>query len=231
MRGGCAGAAGIGREASGPRGRREACDGRRIEGQVVAADTARPCTDLPRRSGGSHPNSRRDRGSPAQSIGRRGERTGSSRRAALPRHLRADVSAVDHRSNLATFYTPSESAALLAELVVGLIDADWSDPTALTEFRACDFACGTGTLITAAYHARFTRHRRAGGNDAAIHRAMMERSISPPTSCRRQRTSRSPCCQVLNRPRVRSGAGDLSRFTWIGRRAGLRPRALAAPIR
>ena len=84
---------------------------------------------------------------------------------------------ITDRKFLATFYTLPESAALLAELVVGLIDADWSDPTALTGLRACDFACGTGTLITAAYHALLARHRRAGGDDAAIHRAMMERSI------------------------------------------------------
>ena len=81
------------------------------------------------------------------------------------------------RKFLATFYTLPESAALLAELAVGLIDVDWSEPAALTELRACDFACGTGTLITAAYHALLARHRRAGGNDAAIHREMMERSI------------------------------------------------------
>ncbi len=81
------------------------------------------------------------------------------------------------RKFLATFYTLPESAALLAELAVGLIDADWSEPAALTGLRACDFACGTGTLITAAYHAFLARHRRAGGNDAAIHREMMERSI------------------------------------------------------
>ncbi len=84
---------------------------------------------------------------------------------------------ISDRKFLATFYTLPESAALLAEMAVGLIEADWRDPTALTRLRACDFACGTGTLITAAYHALLTRHRRAGGDDDAIHRAMMERSI------------------------------------------------------
>ena len=84
---------------------------------------------------------------------------------------------ISDRKFLATFYTLPESAALLAELAVELIDADWSDPAALTGLRVCDFACGTGTLITAAYHALLARHRRGGGDDAAIHRAMMERSI------------------------------------------------------
>ena len=84
---------------------------------------------------------------------------------------------ISDRKFLATFYTLPESAALLAELAVALMDVDWSDPAALTKLRVCDFACGTGTLITAAYHALLARHRRAGGNDAAIHREMMERSI------------------------------------------------------
>ena len=84
---------------------------------------------------------------------------------------------ISDRKFLATFYTLPASAVLLAELAVGLIDADWSDPAALTGLRACDFSCGTGTLITAAYHALLARHRRAGGDDAAIHRAMIEHSI------------------------------------------------------
>ena len=84
---------------------------------------------------------------------------------------------ISDRKFLATFYTLPESAALLAEMAVGLIETDWSKPAALERLRACDFACGTGTLITAAYHALLARHRRAGGDDAAVHRAMMERSI------------------------------------------------------
>ena len=84
---------------------------------------------------------------------------------------------ISDRKFLATFYTLPESAALLAELAAGLIEVDWADPEALTGLRACDFACGTGTLITAAYHALLARHRRAGGDDAAVHRRMMERAV------------------------------------------------------
>ena len=84
---------------------------------------------------------------------------------------------ISDRKFLATFYTLPESAALLAELAAGLLDVDWADPEALTGLRACDFACGTGTLITAAYHALLARHRRAGGDDAAVHRRMMERAV------------------------------------------------------
>ena len=84
---------------------------------------------------------------------------------------------ISDRKFLATFYTLPESAALLAELAAGVIDVDWADPEAVTGLRACDFACGTGTLITAAYHALLARHRRAGGDDAAVHRRMMERAV------------------------------------------------------
>ena len=84
---------------------------------------------------------------------------------------------ISDRKFLATFYTLPTSAALLADLAVGLLDVDWSDAKAVTTLRACDFACGTGTLITAAYHAVLARHRRSGGDDAAIHRGMMEHAL------------------------------------------------------
>ena len=84
---------------------------------------------------------------------------------------------ISDRKFLATFYTLPASATLLAELAVGLIDADWRDQRAVAGLRACDFACGTGTLITAAYHAILARYRRNGGDDAAIHREMMEQSV------------------------------------------------------
>lgn len=84
---------------------------------------------------------------------------------------------ISDRKFLATFYTLPTSAALLADLAVGLLDVDWSDANAVTALRACDFACGTGTLITAAYHAMLARHRRRDGDDAAIHRGMMEHAL------------------------------------------------------
>ena len=84
---------------------------------------------------------------------------------------------ISDRKFLATFYTLPASATLLAELAVGLMLADWNDRDEVTRLRACDFACGTGTLITAAYHAMLARHRRAGGDDATIHRTMMEQAM------------------------------------------------------
>ncbi|MCY4546406.1 MAG: hypothetical protein OXD39_14325 [Gemmatimonadetes bacterium] len=84
---------------------------------------------------------------------------------------------ISDRKFLATFYTLPASATLLAELAVEMMDVEWSDPDEVTKLRTADFACGTGTLITALYQAMLGRHRRAGGNDEAIHKSMMETSI------------------------------------------------------
>ena len=84
---------------------------------------------------------------------------------------------ISDRKFLATFYTLPASATLLSELAVEMMDIEWSVTEELTKLRAADFACGTGTLITALYQAMLGRHRRAGGNDEAVHMTMMENSI------------------------------------------------------
>ena len=84
---------------------------------------------------------------------------------------------ISDRKFLATFYTLPASATLLAELAVEMMDVEWSDPDEVAKLRTADFACGTGTLITALYQAMLGRHRRAGGDDEAIHKTMMETSI------------------------------------------------------
>ena len=78
------------------------------------------------------------------------------------------------RKFLATFYTLPSSAALLAGLAVSRLRVDWADGEALTQLRIADFACGTGSLIAAAYHAAAARHRRNGGDDRELHPKMME---------------------------------------------------------
>ena len=79
------------------------------------------------------------------------------------------------RKYLATFYTLPPSAALLARLAIDKLDSfDWSDPAAIAQLRIGDFACGTGTLLSAVYEQIATRHEQAGGNPAALHTAMME---------------------------------------------------------
>ena len=80
------------------------------------------------------------------------------------------------RKFLATFYTLPTSAALLAELAASRLDAetDWSDPNALVSLQIADLACGTGTLLSAAYRALAVRYRQTGGDDRTLHRQMME---------------------------------------------------------
>ena len=84
---------------------------------------------------------------------------------------------ITDRKFLATFYTLPSSAALLAELAVARLDIDWSNQDVVTGLKVADFACGTGALLNASYQAILSRHRRSGGDDMAIHAAMMERSL------------------------------------------------------
>ncbi len=81
------------------------------------------------------------------------------------------------RKFLATFYTLPTSATLLAELATARLDADWTDLAAYPNLTIADLSCGTGTLLSAAYHAVLGRYRHAGGDDSEIHRRMIERSI------------------------------------------------------
>ena len=81
------------------------------------------------------------------------------------------------RKFLATFYTLPTSATLLAELATRRLDTDWSDLPSYTRLSVADLSCGTGTLLSAAYHAVLTRYRHAGGDDSEIHRHMIEHSI------------------------------------------------------
>ena len=83
------------------------------------------------------------------------------------------------RKFLATFYTRPSSARLLAELAVGRLAVDWSDRERVESLRVADLACGTGSLLTAAYQQIASRVRRIGGlDDEALHPAMMERVLA-----------------------------------------------------
>ncbi len=81
------------------------------------------------------------------------------------------------RKFLATFYTLPVSATLLAELAVAKFNLNWSDPEAITRLRIGDLASGTGTLLAAAYRSVLARHRLWGGDDSALHTAMMENAL------------------------------------------------------
>ena len=81
------------------------------------------------------------------------------------------------RKFLATFYTRPSAATLLAGLALPLHHRKWADANALTNMRIGDFACGTGTLLSAAYSRLGLLHQIHGGNPATLHPAMMERGL------------------------------------------------------
>ena len=79
------------------------------------------------------------------------------------------------RKYLATFYTLPASASLLARLAVAKMkEVEWSDKKAIGKLRIADFACGTGTLLSAVYEQVAAGHERAGGNPTDLHSVMME---------------------------------------------------------
>ena len=81
------------------------------------------------------------------------------------------------RKFLATFYTRPEAAALLAHLAIP-DDGTWDDPERVKDFRIADYACGTGTLIHAAYRRLNRLHLLAGGDPELLHPHMMKSSLT-----------------------------------------------------
>ena len=81
------------------------------------------------------------------------------------------------RKFLATFYTRPEAASLLAHLAIP-DDGGWDDPDRVKDFRIADYACGTGTLIHAAYRRVNQLHLLAGGDPETLHAHMMENSLT-----------------------------------------------------
>ena len=81
---------------------------------------------------------------------------------------------ITDRKFLATFYTRPESAALLAHLAI----PSWGDPAQYKRFRVADFACGTGTLIHAAYKRLSVLQELAGGEPEADHSHMMKMALT-----------------------------------------------------
>ena len=85
------------------------------------------------------------------------------------------------RKFLATFYTRPESAALLAALALPvhrpLAGADWGDALTLSALQIGDFACGTGTLLSAVYQRLGALHELHGGDAAALHKGLLEQAL------------------------------------------------------
>ena len=88
---------------------------------------------------------------------------------------------VADRKFLATFYTRPASAALLAGLAIPADEApsgaDWSDAETIAALQIGDFACGTGTLLSAAYQRISLLHELHGGDARGLHRPMMKNGL------------------------------------------------------
>ena len=85
------------------------------------------------------------------------------------------------RKFLAAFYTRPEAAVLLAGLALPANrapgGADWSDAETLASLQIGDFACGTGTLLSAAYQRLSLLHELHGGDSGALHAPMMKHGL------------------------------------------------------
>lgn len=85
------------------------------------------------------------------------------------------------RKFLAAYYTTPAAASFLAGLVffnerLDSIDK-WEDPEQIKALRIADFACGTGTLLSATYHKIGQLHELSGGDAGAIHPHFMSTSL------------------------------------------------------
>ncbi len=85
------------------------------------------------------------------------------------------------RKFLATFYTRPAAAALLAGLAIPADrapgGAEWGDEETIASLQIGDFACGTGTLLSAAYQRISLLHELNGGDPRALHAPMMKNGL------------------------------------------------------
>jgi len=85
------------------------------------------------------------------------------------------------RKFLAAYYTEPSSAALLAGLAVlptrTPANGSWSDAEGVKALRLADFACGTGTLLSAAYQRISQFHEAAGGDAEGLHPSMIASAL------------------------------------------------------
>jgi len=85
------------------------------------------------------------------------------------------------RKFLAAFYTHPASAALLVGLAIDSYETpaggSWASDADVTDIRIADFACGTGTLLSAAYRRISQLHESFGGDSESIHASMMTKAL------------------------------------------------------
>lgn len=85
------------------------------------------------------------------------------------------------RKFLAAYYTTPASAALLVGLAITPEappgNGSWASADYVKSLRIADFACGTGTLLSTAYHHVSQLHELAGGDAEALHPHMMASAL------------------------------------------------------
>ena len=84
---------------------------------------------------------------------------------------------ITDRNDLAKFYTLPSSANLLAELAIGQMEFDWSNAKKYHNLHIADLACGTGTLLAAAYRKILQKYQIYDRDGSDIHREMLEKCI------------------------------------------------------
>lgn len=86
----------------------------------------------------------------------------------------------EDRKETAAFYTQPATAELLATLTIRSEDLPNKDVDLFEEYRVADLACGTGTLLRAAYQQIKTFHEWNGGDVEAVkqlHKTAMEKGL------------------------------------------------------
>ncbi|WP_324735651.1 N-6 DNA methylase [Thermococcus sp. SY098] len=87
------------------------------------------------------------------------------------------------RKGYATFYTKAPIATFLANLALyspnDAWENDWGKLTTFKNFRVCDFACGSGTLLSATYSSLLSKYRKNSEEISLdeFHKIMIENSI------------------------------------------------------
>ena len=90
---------------------------------------------------------------------------------------------ISERKLLAAFYTSIPASTLLAGLALSpdrWDGVDWSDAEAISKLSVVDPACGTGTLLMAAYRQIVQNHTAAtpaGSDNPFLHKALVEKVI------------------------------------------------------
>ena len=90
---------------------------------------------------------------------------------------------ISERKLLAAFYTSIPASTLLAGLALSgerWPEIDWGDPEAVSRLSIVDPACGTGTLLMAAYRQIVQNHsvtEASSFDDPSLHQALVEKVI------------------------------------------------------